>query len=134
LREARREVVTLDLKRRGTGEILAEENDAVDALVVEQAGVALRYVAPQFFAEDLIVFQANGENELFADHGALGPHVVCRENAEFLDRQRFKHGFDVFGIDVLPFLGDDHVLFAAAEVEMATRIELAEISGAKPAA
>ena len=41
--------------------------------------------------------------------------------------------FDVFGINVLAFFGDDHVFLAAEELQMASGIEAAEIAGHQPA-
>src|SRR5258706_15322581 len=76
------------------------------------------------------------DNKLFADHGTLRPDVVCGENAEFLYFvywQAFECGFDVFRVDVFALFGDDHIFFAAAEAQMALRVEFAEVAGAEPA-
>src|SRR5262249_32532194 len=120
-------------ERSRTRKIFVEEDYAMDALVVEQPRVALRNIPFQFVGDLLVVIQVNGQDELFAHHGTFGPDVVRGKDAEFLYRQRFENRFDVLGVDVLPFLGDDHILLAAAEVEMPLRVQLAKIAGAKPA-
>src|SRR5712692_9129521 len=73
------------------------------------------------------------ENELFADHRTAWPDEVGRKNAEFLDGKTLENSFDVFGIDVLPFLGDDHVFFATEELQVACGVEKSEVAGHKPA-
>src|ERR1700737_5363182 len=72
------------------------------------------------------------EKQLLTDHGALRPNVVGGEYAEFFYGQAFEGGFDIFGIDVLAFFGDDHVFLAAEELEMAAGIEAAEVAGHEP--
>src|SRR6266481_2056577 len=77
----------------------------------------------------------NDDDKLFAEHGTLWPDVICGEDAEFfyiLYWQALESGLDVFRIDVLAFFGDDHIFLSAAEVEVALRVEFAEVAGPQP--
>ncbi len=89
-------------------------------------------VAAKVVGEGLTLLEMKDQEQLFADHGALWPDVVGGEDAEFLYGQAFERGFDVFGIDVLAFLGDNHVFLAAEELEMTCGIEAAEVAGHEP--
>ena len=64
------QVVPFDFERGGAGKVLVEKNNAVDALVVKQAGIAFGDIGFQFVGEGPIVFEVNGEDELFADHAS----------------------------------------------------------------
>src|SRR5262249_15043678 len=73
------------------------------------------------------------KDELLAGHGSLGPDVVGSENTKLFNGEALEDGFDVFRVDVFPFVGDDHVFLAAEKMEMAFIIEPAEIAGHEPA-
>ena len=74
----------------------------------------------------------NDDNQLFADHRAPRPDVVRGKNAEFLCRQALKRRFDVFWINVFPFLCDNHVFLAAAQMQVSLCVEFAEVAGTQP--
>src|SRR5208282_760173 len=50
-----------------------------------------------------------------------------------LDGQAVENGFYIFRINIFPALGDDHVLLAAEQLQMAVAIEAAQIAGQEPA-
>src|SRR5262249_48061191 len=52
---------------------------------------------------------------------------------KLLNGQAFENAFDVFGINVLPFFGDDHVFLAAKKLQMAPFIEAAQVACVQPA-
>src|SRR4030095_2421807 len=81
----------------------------------------------------LAAFQMDGDDELFACHGAPGPNVVGGKHAEFFDGKAFERGFDVFRVDVLSFFGDDNIFLTAAEVQVTFGVEPSDIAGAEPA-
>ena len=73
------------------------------------------------------------QHELFTGHGVLRPDVVCRENAELLHRDPLEIIFNIFGINIFPFRGDDHVFLAPEKLQMARGIDAAEVAGHEPA-
>src|SRR6267378_1398037 len=73
------------------------------------------------------------EHKFFVGHRPFWPNVVGGENAKFLDGKTFESGFDVLGIDILPFFGDDHVFLAAGELQVASPVETAKVAGQEPA-
>src|SRR6267143_1607398 len=73
------------------------------------------------------------EHKFFVGHRSFWPNVVGGENAKFLDGKTFESGFDVLGIDILPFFSDDHVFLAAGEMQVASLVEAAKVAGQEPA-
>src|ERR1700719_384501 len=124
-----RQNVPLDLKRSCPRKILFVKDDSMNALVIEQSAVERRNSLAQVFGESLARLQMNHEHKLFACHRTLRPDVVSGEDAKFLDRQALEDRFNIFGIDVLAFLGDDHIFLATEELEMAGGIEASEVAG-----
>ena len=69
------------------------------------------------------------QHKFFANHRTLWPDVVGRENTKFFDGEALEDGFNVFGVNVFAFLGDDHVFFAACELQMTRAIKTSEVAG-----
>src|SRR5579864_8397169 len=104
----------------------------MNALVIQEFAVARGNGATKFLGISLAGLEMECKEELLADHGALGPDVVGGKDAKFLDGKTLENRFDVFRINVLTFLGDDHVFLAAEELQMAGGIESTEIAGHQP--
>ena len=85
-----------------------------------------------FRGYSLAWFEVDNEHQFFANHGSLGPKEIRGEDAEFLYRQALENIFDVLGIDVLAFFGDDHILSPAEKLQMAGGVELSEVAGHEP--
>src|SRR5712664_4497230 len=73
------------------------------------------------------------EHKLFANHRTLWPDVVGGENAKFLDSKALENCFNVLGINIFSFFGDDHVFLAARELQVASLVEAAKVAGQQPA-
>src|ERR1700722_19228416 len=131
-RELFRQYVPLYLKRCRARKVLFKNHDSMNALVVEQTPVQERNRFLQLVVVALPIFQMDDEQQLLSHHGPLRPDVIRSEHAKFLHRQRLEHGFDVFGIDVLPFFGDDHVFLAPEELQMPVTIKAAQVASAQP--
>src|ERR1700749_3376423 len=116
--EAFRQYVPLYFKRCRARKIFFEDHDSMNAFVVEQAPVQKRNRLFQLVVVALSIFQMDDEQQLLSDHGPLRPNVIRSEYAKFLHRQRLEYRFDILGINILPFFGDDHVFLPAEELQM----------------
>src|SRR5437588_1607640 len=73
------------------------------------------------------------QHKFLASVRRFGPDVVGGENAKFLYRKALENGFDVLGINVFPFFGDDHVFLAPRQLQMTRAVEAAKVTGQEPA-
>src|SRR5262245_59642055 len=122
-----------DLHRGGAREIGVPERIAADAFEIEEGVVAPPQVSDQLSGQPLTFVEAQDDDQLFAEHGSLRPDVVGREDAELFHGQVVERPLDVFGIDVLALLGDDHIFDSTEELQMAHRIKSAQVAGHQPA-
>src|SRR5260370_30492265 len=72
------------------------------------------------------------EYKFFAGHRTFGPDVVGGKNPEFFYSKALENGFNVLGIDIFSFFGDDHVFLAAGELQMTRLVEAAEVASQEP--
>ena len=86
-----------------------------------------------FRRHSLAWFRVKNHHQFFANHGALWPKIIRGEDAEFLYRQALENIFDVLGIDIFAFVGDDHVFLAAEELQDGRSDRAPEIAGHQPA-
>src|SRR5262249_45833472 len=121
-----------DLHRRRAREIGVPERITADAFEIEKSVVAPRQVSDQLFSQLLTIIEAQDDDQLFAEHGSLRPDVVGRENAELFHLQVVERPLDVFGIDVLALLGDDHIFDPAEELQMALSVKSAQVASHQP--
>src|SRR5258708_10082756 len=73
------------------------------------------------------------EHEFLANQRTFWPDVISGKHAEFLHGKTLEDCLDVFGIDVLPFFGYDHVFLTAPQLQMASGVEAAQVSSHQPA-
>src|SRR6266850_1682406 len=73
------------------------------------------------------------QHEFLGNHRTFWPDVIGSEYAEFLHGKTLEDRLHVLGINVFPFLGDDHVLFTAAQMQVAGFVEAAQVPGHQPA-
>ena len=52
------------------------------------------------------------QHQVFSAEFFLRPNEICREYAIFLQSNSIERGLNVFGINILATLRDDHVLLA----------------------
>src|SRR5207302_7408415 len=105
----------------------------MNTLVVYQAIVARVDILAKFFAVLVSLVEVQRQHKFFAGHRSFWPDVVGGEHAKFFHRKALEYGFDVFGINIFPFFGDDHVFLATCELQMTLAVKAAEVAGQKPA-
>jgi hypothetical protein len=108
--------LSLDLHGRGAGKIFLPDQVATHSLEVGQCAVPGCYVFLQNIIESLILLEAQYQYQRFLTQLFLRPDIVRGENRLFLYWQTIEDGLDIFGIDVLSTLGNDHVLLAPKEL------------------
>src|SRR2546421_277248 len=72
------------------------------------------------------------QHKFFVNHRTFWPNIVGGENAQFFDSKAFENSFDIFGVNIFSFLGNDHVFLAARELQVAHLVETPEVAGQEP--
>src|ERR1700730_7932102 len=116
LAQSLRQDVPLYLERSCTRKIFLVHHDSMNALVVKQPAIEQRDAFAQLFGQRLARLQVNHEHQLLANHRTLRPNVISGEDTKFLNGQALEDSLDVFRVNVLPFLGDDHIFLAAEKL------------------